>query len=418
MRIAVVGSGVAGLVSAHLLHPRFDVTLFEADDRLGGHAHTHQVSSGGSLYPIDTGFMVFNHACYPMLTKLFDELRVPSRPSDMSFSVSDDHANLEWCSSALSTIFAQRRNLIRPAFWRMLGAIPRFNKAAKRLLESEDDLTYSLADFLRDGAYPRAFVEHYLIPMGAAIWSADPTTFADFPAEMLFRFLNNHGLLSLRDRPKWRTVVGGSVRYVDAIAARLGDRVRLNAPVRRVSRTNQGVELEVNGAIELYDHVILATHSDEALAVLVNPTSAEVEILGAIRYADNVATLHVDERVMPRRARARASWNYRCSPGATVPTLTYDVSRLQGFAAPETFYVTLNDEALIAPEAVRALVHYRHPVFDSAAMIAQTRHGEISGVDRVSFAGAYWGYGFHEDGARSAHVVVTALEAAAAMVNE
>jgi predicted NAD/FAD-binding protein len=254
--------------------------------------------------------------------------------------------------------------------------------------------------------------------MGAAIWSADPTTFADFPAEMLFRFLNNHGLLSLRDRPKWRTVVGGSVRYVDAIAARLGDRVRLNAPVRRVSRTNQGVELEVNGAIELYDHVILATHSDEALAVLVNPTSAEVEILGAIRYADNVATLHVDERVMPRRARARASWNYRCSPGATVPTLTYDVSRLQGFAAPETFYVTLNDEALIAPEAVRALVHYRHPVFDSAAMIAQTRHGEISGVDRVSFAGAYWGYGFHEDGARSAHVVVTALEAAAAMVNE
>ncbi len=418
MRIAVVGSGVAGLVSAHLLHPRFDVTLFEADDRLGGHAHTHQVSSGGSLYPIDTGFMVFNHACYPMLTKLFDELQVPSRPSDMSFSVSDDHANLEWCSSALSTIFAQRRNLIRPAFWRMLGAIPRFNKAAKRLLESEDDLTYSLADFLRDGAYPRAFVEHYLIPMGAAIWSADPTTFADFPAEMLFRFLNNHGLLSLRDRPKWRTVVGGSVRYVDAIAARLGDRVRLNAPVRRVSRTNQGVELEVNGAIELYDHVILATHSDEALAVLANPTSAEVEILGAIRYADNVATLHVDERVMPRRARARASWNYRCSPGATVPTLTYDVSRLQGFAAPETFYVTLNDEALIAPEAVRALVHYRHPVFDSAAMIAQTRHGEISGVDRVSFAGAYWGYGFHEDGARSAHVVVTALEAAAAMVNE
>ncbi len=418
MRIAVVGSGVAGLVSAHLLHPRFDVTLFEADDRLGGHAHTHQVSSGGSLYPIDTGFMVFNHACYPMLTKLFDELQVPSRPSDMSFSVSDDHAKLEWCSSALSTIFAQRRNLIRPAFWRMLGAIPRFNKAAKRLLESEDDLTYSLADFLRDGAYPRAFVEHYLIPMGAAIWSADPTTFADFPAEMLFRFLNNHGLLSLRDRPKWRTVVGGSVRYVDAIAARLGDRVRLNAPVRRVSRTNQGVELEVNGAIELYDHVILATHSDEALAVLANPTSAEVEILGAIRYADNVATLHVDERVMPRRARARASWNYRCSPGATVPTLTYDVSRLQGFAAPETFYVTLNDEALIAPEAVRALVHYRHPVFDSAAMIAQTRHGEISGVDRVSFAGAYWGYGFHEDGARSAHVVVTALEAAAAMVNE
>jgi predicted NAD/FAD-binding protein len=362
--------------------------------------------------------MVFNHACYPMLTKLFDELQVPSRPSDMSFSVSDDHANLEWCSSALSTIFAQRRNLIRPAFWRMLGAIPRFNKAAKRLLESEDDLTYSLADFLRDGAYPRAFVEHYLIPMGAAIWSADPTTFADFPAEMLFRFLNNHGLLSLRDRPKWRTVVGGSVRYVDAIAARLGDRVRLNAPVRRISRTNQGVELEVNGAIELYDHVILATHSDEALAVLVNPTSAEVEILGAIRYADNVATLHVDERVMPRRARARASWNYRCSPGATVPTLTYDVSRLQGFAAPETFYVTLNDEALIAPEAVRALVHYRHPVFDSAAMIAQTRHGEISGVDRVSFVGAYWGYGFHEDGARSAHVVVTALEAAAAMVNE
>jgi len=417
VRIAVVGSGVAGLVSAHLLHPHHDVTLFEADGRLGGHAHTHYVKSGGVEYPIDTGFMVFNHACYPLLTSLFEELGVTTRPSDMSFSVSDDHANLEWCSSALSTIFAQRRNLVRPVFWRMLLSIPRFNKAAKKLLESEDDFNYSLGAFLRDGAYPRAFVDHYLIPMGAAIWSADPTTFDNFPAEALFRFLDNHGLLSLRDRPRWRTVVGGSAEYVNAIASQLGDRVRLNAPVVSVTRTSQGVALEVSGRSEVFDHVILATHSDQALALITNPSADEVAVLGSIRYADNVATLHVDERVMPRRARARASWNYRCTPGATVPTLTYDVSRLQGFGAPETFYVTLNDEASIAPDAVRATMHYRHPVFDAAAMIAQNRHNEISGADRISFVGAYWGYGFHEDGARSAYGAATALLSAGASVD-
>ena len=409
MRIAIVGSGVAGLVSAYLLRLDHDITLFEADDRLGGHAHTHDVESGGEFYPVDTGFMVFNHRCYPHLTALFDELGVTSRESDMSFSVADAVANVEWCSSTLSTMFAQRRNLLRPSFWRMLVDIVRFNVAAKALLANEADSTESLASFLERHHFSSAFRDFYLIPMGASIWSADPTTFDAFPARALFRFLNNHGLLSARGRPRWRTVLGGSVTYVDAIALVLGDRIRLSSPVTAVTRSSEGVAVTTVSGTALFDHVVLAVHADQALAMVVEPTVAEVEVLSSLRFQSNVATLHTDSSLMPTRAKARASWNYRRLPGTTVPTLTYDVSRLQGHHAPETFYVTLNQPDAIDPARVVATLSYAHPVFDAAAIVAQTRHREISGVDGISYAGAYWGYGFHEDGARSAFVVAQQL---------
>lgn len=410
MRIAIVGSGVAGLTSAYLLHQHHDITLFEADDRLGGHAHTHQVESNGTFYPVDTGFMVFNHKCYPLLTRLFEELGIESRPSDMSFSVADDAANLEWRSSNLLTIFAQTRNLARPTFWRMLRDITRFNKDAKAHLAAGAS-SESLAEFLDRGDYSNGFVDFYLIPMGAAIWSADPTTFAHFPATSLFRFLDNHGLLSIYDQPKWRTVVGGSVQYVDAIALRLGDGIRLSSPVLGVRREGHGVTVVTPHGEESFDHVVMATHADQALSVIQEPTTAERDVLGALRFQPNQATLHTDAALMPRRKRARASWNYRRLPGATVPTLTYDVSRLQGHKGEETFYVTLNQADAVAPSKVIAQLEYAHPVFDGAAVAAQARHGEISGVDRISYAGAYWGYGFHEDGARSGFVVAKALGA-------
>jgi len=410
VRIAIVGSGVSGLVSAHLLHPLHDITLFEADDRLGGHAHSHQVRRGDHTYAIDTGFMVFNDRCYPLLTSLFRDLGIEARDSDMSFSVADDAANIEWCGSNLRTIFAQPRNLFRPFFWRMLRDILRFNKAAlAHLATTSDDV--ALDEFLRRGGYSDAFREFYLIPMGASIWSANPQTFAAFPARSLFRFLNNHGLLSVANRPQWRTILGGSVRYVDAIAARLGDRVRCNTAVTAIRRVDGGVEVAWSGGSETFDHVILATHSTDALRLLQNPSAAEVEVLGAIGYQDNVATLHTDESLMPSRHAARASWNYRRLIGATAPTLTYDVSRLQGHVGPDTFYVTLNQPEAIDPATVIATMHYAHPVFDGPAMAAQVRHSEISGVDRISYAGAYWGYGFHEDGARSGVVVAKALGA-------
>lgn len=408
MRIAIVGSGVAGLTAAYLLHSVHDVTLFEADDRLGGHAHTQVVERDGTHVPIDTGFMVFNTPCYPTLTALFDELGVRSRPSDMSFSVADATAGIEWRSSNLSTIFAQRRNLLRPTFWRMLVDIGRFNRAARaHLISSTPDC--SLEAFLRQSNYGESFRSLYLIPMGAAIWSANPTTFADFPARSLFRFLDNHGLLSLTNRPQWRTVVGGSQTYVAAIAAQLGDRVRLNTVVTAVTRVPDGVRIDWHHDAAVFDHVILATHSDQALAVLATPTAEEQAVLGSIRYASNRATLHTDSSLLPAVNRARASWNYCRLPGATSATLTYDVSKLQGHDGPTPFLVTLNQDDAIDPASVLATMTYAHPIFDAAAIAAQDQHATISGVDRISYVGAYWGYGFHEDGARSGAAVAQAL---------
>ena len=414
MRIAVVGSGVSGLVCAHLLAPEHEVTLYESASSFGGHAHTITVELDGRALAVDTGFMVYNERNYPVLTRLFAEWGIVTRPSDMSFAMADDAADVEWCGSGLLSLFAQPSNLVRPNFWRMLRDVARFNRAALALLDAPDAPDApdeSLGDFLRRGSFSASFVDWYLVPMGAAIWSADPSQFLDFPVAAFARFFANHGLLQLRDRPQWRTVVGGSVTYVEQVVRALGERARHDA-VRRVTRRGEGVEVETEGGRELFDHVILACHSDEALALLDSPRELEREILSAISYRDNEAVVHTDARLMPRRPRARASWNWRRQPDNPAPTLTYDLTRLQGLEGPRRLYLTLNQSDAVDPDQVLARLHFRHPVFDAAAMAAQRRHDEISGVDGVSFAGAYWGYGFHEDGARSAERVCASLSAA------
>jgi len=410
VNIAIVGSGVSGLACAHLLHPRHDVTVFEADDRAGGHANTVTVPLASGEYQVDTGFIVYNETNYPLFTRLLDRLGVGSRPSDMSFSVSDEEAGLEWRGSSPATVFAQPANLVRPAFLRMLADIGRFNRRMRRLLTTPPDFDVTLADFLADGNFSAPFIDWYLVPLASAIWSADPATIAEFPAASLVRFFDNHGLLSVRHQLRWRTVVGGSENYVAAIARPLGRRLRLRAPVSKLVRRADGVEVaSPAGGIEEFDHVIVATHSDQALRLLSDPTRTERDVLGAIGYRPNVATLHTDASLLPRRPRARASWNWHRLSGSTVPTLTYDLGRLQGIESGVPICLTLNRPEAVDPRSVIETMTYWHPVFDAAALRAQQRHSHISGQDRISYCGAYWGFGFHEDGMASAQRVCAQL---------
>jgi predicted NAD/FAD-binding protein len=403
-RIAIVGTGISGLVCAHLLHPHHDVTVFEADGRVGGHTNTVRVDLDDETHDVDTGFIVFNERNYPAFTDLLLRLGVATQPSDMSFSVSDERMGLEWCGSSLATVFAQRRNIARPAFHRMLVDVARFNRAARKLLAHPVDPTYTLDDLLAEGRWSQGFVDWYLVPLGSAIWSADPTTFTRFPAATFARFFDNHGLLGVGSQLQWRTVRGGARNYVDAILAPLRDRVRLATPVDKIVRRGQHVELRpMSGNPELFDHVIVATHSDQALRLLSDPTAAEIEVLGAFAYQPNLATLHTDERLLPGSHRARASWNYhRATREGTRATVTYDMNRLQDIRSRHHLMLTLNRPEAIDPDRVLASIEYSHPVFDTRAIATQGRHHEINGVDRTWFCGAYWGYGFHEDGVQSA----------------
>jgi predicted NAD/FAD-binding protein len=404
VRIAIVGTGISGLVCAHLLHRDHDVTVFEGEPRPGGHTNTVRVELPGETHDVDTGFIVFNERNYPAFTRLLDRLGVASHPSDMSFSMSDERIGLEWCGTSARTLFAQPRNLTRPAFHRMLVDVVRFNRVARRLLDEPDDSDATLADLLSTGRWSRGFVDWYLVPLGSAVWSADPQTFLRFPASTFARFFGNHGLLGLGGRPQWRTVTGGAARYVDAILAPLGDRVRLAAPVEKITRRDAGVELLAAGAPpETFDHVIVATHSDQALDVLSDATDTERDVLGAIAYQPNVATLHTDTRLLPRHRRAWASWNYHRVRHATDrAAVTYHLNRLQGLRSNHEICLTLNRPDAIDPQRVLATFRYAHPVFDAAAVRAQRRAAEINGRAGTWFCGAYWGYGFHEDGVQSA----------------
>jgi len=402
LRLAVVGTGVSGLVAARLLHPNHDVTVLEAAPRLGGHVHTHDVELDGRSVAVDSGFIVFNRTTYPRFTRLLELLGVASRPTSMSFSVRCERTGLEYAGSSLDALFAQRRNLVSPRFWGMLGGILRFHREAPRLLERPDE-TLTLGEYLERGRYGRAFVDAYVVPMGAAIWSAEPRRMLDFPAVTFVRFFTNHGMLSIRGRPVWRTVTGGSRRYVDALVAPLADRVRTDAPVTSLRRTPGSVVLRVaDGPAETFDGVVVATHSDRALRLLDDPTPAERAVLGAIPYQENEAVLHTDARQLPARRRAWAAWNYHVprEPRARL-AVTYDMNVLQGLDAVQRACVTLNPAGPIDPARVLARMTYHHPVFTPAGIAAQRRRAELD-EPRTWFCGAYWGYGFHEDGVRSA----------------
>ncbi len=410
MRIAIVGTGVSGLVCAHLLSRRHDVTLFEAEGRPGGHANTVTVDLADGSYDVDTGFLVYNERNYPGLIALFDALGVATKPSDMSFSVADEISGLEWKGSSFATVFAQRRNLVRPAFLRMLSDIVRFNRMARGLLDAPGDAGVTLGDLLDRGRWSSQFLDWYLIPMGSSIWSADPSTFLDMPALTFARFFANHGLLEYGNQPAWRTVDGGSRRYVDAVLAPLGSAVRLDEPVDKVTRSDDEVELHTANGPERFDHVVIATHSDQALDLLSDPDPTEREVLGAIAYQANRATLHTDVSLLPANRRAWASWNYHRLPDhPTEATLTYRLRSLQGIDSREELLITLNRDDAIDPAKVLRTFDYAHPVYDAAAIAAQPRQEELNGVRRTWYCGAYWGYGFHEDGVESARVVCRRL---------
>lgn len=416
MRLAVIGSGISGLTCAHVLGPHHDVVLFEADGRLGGHSNTVTVTDpeAGEL-AVDTGFIVHNDRNYPNLVRLFDELGIPVQDTEMSFGVTDrnfdDGAGLTYRATSIRTLFADRRNLVRPTMWRMLADIIRFHRAGNRLLEACDaDASHeahaqTIGEFLQKGRYSEAFIDLHLVPMGASVWSADPDSFTEFPAVALLRFLRNHGLLNIGNRPQWRTISGGSRVYVDEIARRFDGTIRLNSPVTSVLRTDEGVEVHSPGGVEIFDRVILSCHSDQALEMLADPTPDEKEVLGAIGYQPNIATLHTDTSVMPPVRNAWAAWNYECPrPGVDpegLSALTYDMTDLQKLPGSQRYLVSLNSDHRIDPSKVLARFRYAHPVFDGPAMAAQQQFAEIDGADRVHFCGAYWSYGFHEDGIAS-----------------
>jgi predicted NAD/FAD-binding protein len=410
MRIAIVGTGVSGLVCAHLLSRSHDVTLFEADDRPGGHAHTVTVDLSDGPHDVDTGFLVYNDRNYPGLIKLFDDLGIATKPSDMSFGVSDEVSGLEWKGSSFDTVFAQRRNLVRPAFLRMLSDVIRFNRMARELLDAPHDTSDSLGDLLGRGRWSTQFLDWYLIPMGSSIWSADPSTFLDMPAVTFARFFANHGLLDYGSQPLWRTVDGGSKRYVDAIIRPLGKAVRLDHPVTKITRRTNEVEVHSAHGPERFDQIVLATHSDQALELLSDPSPVERDVLQAIRYQSNRATLHTDVSLLPANRKAWASWNYHRLPDhPSEATLTYRLRSLQGIDSPDELLITLNRDDAIDPATVLRTFDYAHPVYDVDAIAAQQRQEELNGVQRTWFCGAYWGYGFHEDGVESARVVARRL---------
>lgn len=410
LKIAIIGSGIAGLVTAWKLHGRADFTLFEANDYPGGHTHTVDVEQDGTRYAVDTGFIVFNPNTYPNFIRLLEQLGVGWRDTEMGFSVSSERTGLEYAGTNLSAVFAQRANLMRGSFLWMLREILRFNREARGWLDAgRPEVT--LGEFLRAGTYSATFCEHYLIPMAAAIWSADPARIGGFPATTFFRFFRNHGLLSATGQHVWRTVAGGSRTYVDKLTAYFPDRVRLQSPIESITRHPDHVAVQARGApAERFDQVVIATHSDQALRMLADPSDREREILGSIGYQPNEVVLHTDARLLPGNRRAWSAWNYRIPRDPQrAATVTYDMNRLQGLTSREPFLVTLNDTDRIDPSRVLRSFRYDHPVFDQAAMDAQRRHGEISGQRRTHYCGAYWGYGFHEDGVNSALRVADAL---------
>ena len=410
MRIAVIGSGIAGLASAWLLSRRHEVTLFEANDYLGGHTHTHDIELDGRRYAVDTGFIVHNPLHYPLLTRLFDELGVASQPTTMSFAVHNEASGLEYNATSLDALFCQRRNLLSPRFIGMVRDLFRFYREAPALLHGPHPGP-TLGDWLAVHRYGAAFRDEHLVPMASALWSSPAEQILAFPARYLVQFMANHQMLQVAGRPEWRVVRGGSASYVRAMRQRWQVRERLGNPVRDIRRDRLGVMVTSEAGAERFDQVVLACHSDQALALLADASEPERAILGAIPYQANDVVLHTDATLLPRRRKAWAAWNAFIprEPGAPC-TVSYCMNLLQSLDAPEPFVVTLNRSEAIDPAKVLRRMRYHHPVYTHASVAAQQRKAEIQGVNRTWFAGAYWGWGFHEDGMRSAVDVAAALD--------
>lgn len=413
MKIAIIGTGISGNVAAYHLSEHHQITVFEKNDYIGGHTHSHDVEIDGKSVCVDSGFIVFNDRTYPKFNALLKRLGVIAQKTEMSFSVKCDVSGLEYKGSGLNAMFAQRRNILNPRFYKLIYDIIRFNKAAKKFIQQppKESLTdESLNEFLARHGFSDYFSSHYLLPMGAAIWSTDPVLMRDFPAKFFLRFFENHGLLDLTNRPQWYVVPGGSKQYITPLIARFKNAIKLNAEITSVRRADSGVYVRVQGEEEqFFDALFIAAHSDQALAMLSDASDQEEAVLGSIEYQKNEAVLHTDESVLPKRRRAWSAWNYHLgksiddSQADTAPVaLSYNMNVLQSLDMQQTLCVTLNNSLAIDPSKVIKSLLYHHPIFTPDSVAAQARHGEINGPLNTYFCGAYWGSGFHEDGVVSA----------------
>ena len=411
MRIAIVGSGIAGLTAAYLLNKKYDITLFEAESRLGGHTATVDVEENGRELAIDTGFIVFNDWTYPNFIKLMEQIGVSSQPTDMGFSVCSDSDSFEYAGNNLNSLFAQRSSLFSAGHWRMLRDIVRFNRAAVQdWRDGKLDDNLSLGDYLASNGYSEEFTYRYLVPMGSAIWSASMTQMLGFSVSFFVRFFYNHGLLNIFNRPQWRVIKGGSREYIEPLVSSFADKIHLSTPVQHIQRNADGVVLTANGEEMAFDAVVLACHSDQALQCLADPSTDERALLQAIPYESNSVVLHTDTALLPQHRRSWASWNYRLQGERDqLPVLTYNMNILQRLDSEQTYCVTLNADDAIDPAKVIQRFEYAHPQFSVAGMQAQGRWEKINGVNRTWYCGAYWANGFHEDGVKSALRVTEAL---------
>ncbi|CAM2919618.1 NAD(P)/FAD-dependent oxidoreductase [Vibrio neptunius] len=414
MKIAIIGTGISGLTCAYHLNKQHDVTLFEANDYIGGHTATVNVEVEGENYAVDTGFIVYNDRTYPNFIAMMDEVGVEGLPTQMSFSVRNDGCGLEYNGHTVSTLFAQKRNWFNPKFYAFIFEILRFNKQVKRIVEQSSECEKTLGDFLSEEKFSDYFCNNYILPMGAAIWSSTLADMRAFPLQFFARFFLNHGLLDVLNRPQWYVIKGGSNAYVEPLTQEYADRIHLSTPVKSVCREQMGVRIDLGDRTERFDQVIFACHSDQALALLSDASDLESKILGQLEYQANEVTLHTDESLLPKRKSAWASWNYwldgKQGESERPPTLTYNMNILQHIQAPVTFCVSLNSGHLIDSSKVLKTFTYHHPVFSEQSMQAQQRRKEINGQDKVWFCGAYWYNGFHEDGVRSALDIVSELK--------
>lgn len=402
MKLAIIGTGISGLTTAWLLHKQYDVHIFEANSWIGGHTNTRIVQHEGKSYPVDTGFIVFNHRTYPYFTKILEQLEVETLPTKMSFSVWDQKYNFEYSSDSLNSLFSQRKNFFNIKHYQMIWEIVKFNLATRKIEDFTQEPT-TLGEYLQTHGYSVKFIHHYIIPMSAAIWSSNEKNMLEMPLQFFIQFMKNHGLLSINDQPQWRVIAGGAKRYVEKMTQDFHSAIQLNTPIEWIERHPQHVLLQAKGGTpQKFDHVIMATHSDQALQLLKDASIQEREILGAMPYQDNLAVLHTDISVLPKNRRSWASWNYEIPQNEEKPVaVSYNMNILQHLQGPHLL-VTLNRRDQIDPQQILQVIPYAHPIFTLGGVQAQSRHHEISGVNRTHYCGAYWRYGFHEDGVWSA----------------